>query len=277
MPILHINGTAVPCRGILFDKDGTLLDLLATWGTWAELVLRGLENQLALGGTGSAFDLSGVLGTAHDASGRITGYDPAGPLAMATAEETGGILAWQLYSSGVPWNEAMLRVNGIIKEAMEELRVRRLAVPLPGLLPFLRQCAEAGLKLGVVTSDGDKTTAEQLDWLGIAGYFGTVVTRDRVTQGKPAPEMAELACRELELAPEDAVIIGDSNADMQLGKGAGLCFSLGLSPDGAGAHLLDADAVVADFRALRITGSNHEVMRGSAAYNGSNADIGIMD
>ncbi|WP_151737797.1 HAD family hydrolase [Paenibacillus tengchongensis] len=253
MPVLHINETAVPCKGILFDKDGTLLDLLATWGTWAELVLRGLENQLALSGTGPAFDLSAVLGTAHDAAGRITGYDPAGPLAMATSEETGGILTWQLYTAGVPWNEAKLRVNDIIKEAMEELRTRRLAVPLPGLLPFLLKCAEAGLKLGVVTSDEAKTTGEQLEWLGAAGYFGSVVTRDRVTHGKPAPEMAELACAELGLAPEETVIIGDSNADMQLGKGAGLCFSLGIAPDGAGAHLLDADAVVSDFRALRIT------------------------
>lgn len=31
MPVLHINDECVPCSGILFDKDGTLLDLLATW------------------------------------------------------------------------------------------------------------------------------------------------------------------------------------------------------------------------------------------------------
>ncbi|CAM4467963.1 HAD-IA family hydrolase [Paenibacillus typhae] len=255
MPQLHVNHLAVPCQCILFDKDGTLLDLLATWGAWAELVLQELDNQLALIGGGSRLpDLSRVLGTRHGADGRLTGYDPAGPLAMATAEETTGILAWHLYGAGVPWNEALARVNAIVKEAMNTLRARRTAVPLPGLLLFLQQCSAAQLKLGVVTSDGDRTTGEQLEWMGIAGFFQTVVTRDRVRQGKPAPEMAETACRELGVLPENTVIIGDSNADMQLGKGAGLRLSVGISPDGAAGHLLDADVIITGYHQLRITG-----------------------
>jgi phosphoglycolate phosphatase len=255
MAVLHIDGVSVPCRGILFDKDGTLLDLLATWGTWADLMLEGLGTQLALAGSGpaSSTDLALVLGTAHDAAGKVTGYDPAGPLSMATAEETTGILAWQLYSAGVPWNEAVTRVTALAKEAMNELRRRRTATAMPDLLPFLQQCTAASLRLGVVTSDHSQTTAEQLEWLGISGYFHTIVTRDRVMHGKPAPEMAETACRELGLLPEDTVIIGDSNADMQLGRGAGLRLAVGISPNGSAAHLLDADIVINGFRQLRLT------------------------
>ncbi|WP_342423793.1 HAD-IA family hydrolase [Paenibacillus sp. FSL E2-0178] len=255
MPELHINEISVPCRGILFDKDGTLLDLLATWGSWADLILEGLGSQLALisGLPRAGPDLASMLGTVHDANGKVTGYDPAGPLSMATAEETTGILAWQLYAAGVPWNEAVTRVNAISKEAMNELRRRRAAVAMPGLPDFLEQCAAASLKLGVVTSDNMATTREQLEWLGISGYFDSVVTRDRVKHGKPAPEMAETACRELGLLPGETVIIGDSNADMQLGKGAGLRLAVGLSPDGAAAHLLDADIVVSGYPQLRLT------------------------
>jgi phosphoglycolate phosphatase len=253
MPVLHVNEWSVPIQGILFDKDGTLLDLLSTWGTWAELTLRGLETRLGLAGAGPVIPLNRILGTQHDPSGRLVGYDPSGPLAMATAEETYGILAWQLYAAGVPWNEALPMVQHISKEAMNELRSRRQAVPLPGLLPFLQQCAAAGLKLGVVTSDGAETTGEHLEWLGIGSYFQSVVTRDRVTAGKPAPEMAETACRELDLAPGDIAIIGDSNADMQLGKGAGLRLSIGISPEGDRTHLLDADIVISGYDQLRIT------------------------
>ncbi|AIQ46025.1 haloacid dehalogenase [Paenibacillus sp. FSL R7-0273] len=253
MPLLHVNNLTVPCQSILFDKDGTLLDLLATWGIWAELVLEGLDNQLALIGDRRLPDMSRVLGTRHSADGRLTGYDPAGPLAMATAEETTGILAWHLYGAGVPWNEAVSRVNSIAKGAMEELRARRAAIPLPGLLPFLQQCSALKLKLGVVTSDGSKTTGEQLEWMGITGYFGTVVTRDRVRLGKPAPEMAETACRELGVLPENTIIIGDSNADMQLGKGAGLRLSVGISPEGSSGHLLDADTVITGYHQLVVT------------------------
>lgn len=253
MPILHINGLDVPCQGILFDKDGTLLDLMGTWGHWADMVLQRLGTQLALAGAAGGFEPAGVLGTIHDPEGRVIGYDRSGPLSMATIEETHGILAWQLYRAGVPWNEAIVQVTAIAKEAMNELRRQRFAVPVPQLMPFLQQCRDAGLALGVVTSDGTETTGEQLDWLGIAGYFRSVVTRDRVSQGKPAPEMAELACCELGLAPEHTVIIGDSNADMQLGKGAGLRLALGLAPDGQKEHLQDADVVIAGYHQLRLS------------------------
>ncbi|MDH6426040.1 haloacid dehalogenase [Paenibacillus odorifer] len=253
MPVLHINDECVPCSGILFDKDGTLLDLLATWGNWAELVLRGLEDQLAIMGAGFIVERSKVLGTQHDPQGKLIGYDPAGPLTMATEEESYGVLAWQLYAAGVPWNEALTRVKSITKNAMYELRRRRMAQPLAGLHSFLEQCSAASLKLGVVTSDGAKTTGEHLEWLNVAGYFDSVVTRDRVKNGKPAPEMAELACRELGLSPEETIIIGDSNADMQLGKGAGLRLVIGISASGDGEHLIDADVIISGFNELRIT------------------------
>ncbi|MEK3946783.1 MULTISPECIES: HAD family hydrolase [Paenibacillus] len=253
MPILHINDECVPCSGILFDKDGTILDLLATWGNWAELVLRGLEDQLAIMGAGFIVERSKVLGTQHDPQGKLIGYDPAGPLTMATEEESYGVLAWQLYAAGVPWNEALTRVKSITKNAMYELRRRRMAQPLAGLHSFLEQCSAASLKLGVVTSDGAKTTGEHLEWLNVAGYFDSVVTRDRVKNGKPAPEMAELACRELGLSPEETIIIGDSNADMQLGKGAGLRLAIGISASGDGEHLIDADVIISGFNELRIT------------------------
>lgn len=252
MAVLHVNGEAVPCRGILFDKDGTLLDLLATWGTWADHVLRELAHQLHLLGTEPGMNIAKVLGTSHDDAGSVIGYDPAGPLSMATTEESYGILAWQLYSAGVPWNEAVTRIKGIAMEATNELRRQRSATPLSDLPAFLQQCSEASLKLGVVTSDGASTTGEQLEWLGITNYFHTVVTRDRVTQGKPFPEMAETACRELGLLPQETVIIGDSNADMQLGKRAGLRLSIGISPSGEKAHLLDADTIIAGYHQLRI-------------------------
>ncbi|ASA19972.1 HAD family hydrolase [Paenibacillus donghaensis] len=253
MPILHVNGQAIACQGILFDKDGTLLDLMATWGTWAELVIRSMEAHLTLIGGSFTGGKDGVLGTSHNGAGQLTGYDPSGPFSMATPEETHGILAWQLYSAGVPWNEALTRVMNMTKEASNELRKSRAVHPLPGLVPFLQQCAGASLKLGVVTSDEAQSTAEHLEWLGISGYFGTVVTRDRVIHGKPAPEMAETACRELGLDPEQTILIGDSNADMQMGRGAGLSLTIGIASPGAQEHLADADRLITGYDELKIT------------------------
>jgi phosphoglycolate phosphatase len=253
MPFLHINNRSVPCKGILFDKDGTLLDFMAMWGAWADYVLRGIEDILSRTGSGFSGDAAKLLGTVHDAGGKVTGYDPGGPLPMATVEETNGLLAWQLYAAGIPWNEALTQVIALGMDAMEEVRKRRMATPLPGLLSFLEECSAASLKLGVVTSDGSATTAEHLEWLGIEGRFHTVITRDRVSMGKPDPEMALAACRELGLGPHEVIIIGDSNGDMQMGRNAGLCLTVGIAgKDGSRGHLHDADIVIEDFCGLTV-------------------------
>ena len=39
MTMLQVNGVQIPCKGILFDKDGTLLEFLQLWGPWAEALL----------------------------------------------------------------------------------------------------------------------------------------------------------------------------------------------------------------------------------------------
>ncbi|WP_379133274.1 HAD family hydrolase [Paenibacillus sp. sgz500958] len=254
MAFLHVNGQSYSCKGILFDKDGTLLDFIALWGTWAENVLSGINVALTDIGSRHLMDGTKLLGTVHNAAGQVTGYDPAGPLSMATMEETYGLLAWQLYYAGMPWNEALTTVREISRQAMAEVRERRGALALPGLLDFLQQCAGASVKLGVVTSDESTTTVEHLDWLGLSGVLGSVITRDKVSRGKPSPDMAELACRELGLTPGETVLIGDSNADMQMGKNAGLCLTVGItSSSGSSSHLLDADVVITDYTELMIT------------------------
>ncbi|WP_054025960.1 hypothetical protein [Bacillus sp. FJAT-28004] len=49
MPELIINKIRYPIQGILFDKDGTLLDFIYLWGKWSEWMHRHYESLLPLG------------------------------------------------------------------------------------------------------------------------------------------------------------------------------------------------------------------------------------
>lgn len=253
MPFIQVRGHSVACKGVLFDKDGTLLHFMALWGSWTEYVLNDLEQLLEMMGERFTCPRERVFGTKHDASGRIYDYDVQGPLAMATVEESIGLLAWQLYAAGMPWNEATTQVRQITKNAMYEVRRQKPAFPMLGLEHFLEECRKAALPMAVVTSDNTDGTLEQLEWIGLKQYFSVVLGRDQVSSGKPHPEMAEKACRMLRIGPEDAVVIGDSNADMQMAKQAGAALAVGLyQGEGDPVHLVDADVVISDYNELKI-------------------------
>ncbi|UNK19919.1 HAD family hydrolase [Paenibacillus sp. N3/727] len=253
MPLIQVNGHSSPCRGVLFDKDGTLLHFMALWGGWADYVLRFMEERLELMGAGFTVPKEKVLGTLHVSGGAVSDYDVQGPLAMGTAEETSGILAWQLYAAGMPWNEAIIQVNQITKNAMYQIRQHKPAFPMPGLETFLESCRNASLEMAVVTSDTTAAALEHLEWMGIRSYFSVVIGRDQVENGKPHPEMAEKACRMLGLEPGEAVIIGDSNGDMQMARQAGAALAVGLyQGEGEDNHLIDAEVVISDYNEMKV-------------------------
>lgn len=253
MPFVQVKRRAVPCKGILFDKDGTLVHFMALWGGWTDYVLRFMEQRLEIMGAGFTVPKDKVLGTRHDANGHVIGYDLQGPLAMGTVEETYGLLAWQLYAAGMPWNEAITEVTQMTNHAMQEVRQHKPAFPMPGLASFLEKCSLASVKMAVVTSDQTSAAVEQLEWMGLRSHFSVVLGRDQVRNGKPHPEMTEKACRLLGIRPEDAIVIGDSNGDMQMAKQAGAALAIGLwSGEGDLEHLADADVVISDYNEIDV-------------------------
>ncbi|OAB34083.1 HAD family hydrolase [Paenibacillus glacialis] len=252
MATLQAGQYNVPCEAILFDKDGTLFQFIMLWGNWADSVLKGMEERLAFIGKDFTDSKATILGTQHDQQGQVCGYDLEGPLAMATIEETHGILAWQLYAAGVPWNEALVQAIQICKDAMLDVRRNKPVVLMPGLLHFLQECQAASITLGVVTSDETSSTIEQLQWAGISQYFQVIIGRDQVSLGKPHPEMVEKASLALGVEPQSIVVIGDTNADMQMAKLAGVKLAIGISSSSESTEgLLDAYVMIKDYRELR--------------------------
>lgn len=253
MSMLQIRGKQVTCRGILFDKDGTLLDFLQLWGPWAESLLNQLESQLSELGASFTVEREQVLGTVRNREGQLIGYDLQGPLAIATVDESNGLLAGQLYAAGMPWNEAITTIRHFSSVAMDEVRQRKMAEPLPGLNAFLQSCQKASIPMAVVTSDSTAAAEEHLEWMGIRSYFTSIVGSDRVTLGKPDGEAAVLACRELHILPEEGVVIGDSNGDMQMGRNAGVSYRIGFCPEIQRSHYLhDANAIIQNYDELKI-------------------------
>lgn len=93
------------------------------------------------------------------------------------------------------------------------------------LLDFLRA---SHLPMAVVTSKGQHRAEAQLNSLGWMHYFGCVVGKLDGRASKPNPEPLLLACKQLGIVPEYAVMVGDGEADVQAAYRAG-CYGVGLT------------------------------------------------
>lgn len=147
--------------------------------------------------------------------------------------------------AGTPIDEA--RRDSLVPRFMEIYSA--CATENTHLVPHAREVLEyyyhAGIKQGLCTNKPYSVTRLIVNALDISGYFGSIVGGDSTRVKKPHPLPLLTCLEELETRPEDAVMIGDSGADVGAARAAGV--PIILVPDGytgAPAVSLGADFVV---------------------------------
>lgn len=95
---------------------------------------------------------------------------------------------------------------------------------IEGAFPTVEEGLKAlkahGAKLGVVTSGMHDSCYGELHDCGIADYFDVIVGAE-AGESKPSPVPALECCKKLGVDPKDAMMIGDSKADIECGNRAG--------------------------------------------------------
>lgn len=121
-----------------------------------------------------------------------------------------------------------LLTPGELEQALREMKpiylrhvVDRTTL-MPGALEALSSLRGRGIALGVVTNKPSAATHEILSHFGFAEMLGVVVGGDDVANKKPAPDALFLASERLGAKPADTVMVGDSRADVDAARAAGL-------------------------------------------------------
>jgi HAD superfamily hydrolase (TIGR01509 family) len=96
-----------------------------------------------------------------------------------------------------------------------ELEAARSTGLLPGVNETLKALKRMGLKIGLFTLSSDKAARYILQRFKLGDFFGVTVPRNRVNFVKPNPEHLEMALKVLGVSPEEAVVVGDSDVDME--------------------------------------------------------------
>ncbi|MEU3709871.1 HAD family hydrolase [Streptomyces catenulae] len=190
-------------RGVLFDFSGTLVR-----SEPAESWLRG-----ALAATGTALDESAVRDTA--AALERAGALPGGAVPEAVPPEL-----------AAPWAErdhdprrhrevytALARrvplPSAVLPEALYARHMRPEAWwPYPDAVEVLAELRGRGLRSGLVSNIG-WDLRPVLRAHGLAPYLDCTVLSYEHRTAKPDPRLFTAACRELGLAPDEVVMVGD--------------------------------------------------------------------
>jgi len=170
----------------LFDVDGTLLD--------------------------SALDICGAVQQVLDSNGgSLQNFD-------YLKSYIGHNLA-DLFQEVFPSYDAA-QIDGLIEQYRTFYRARghKLTKLFPGAPEGL--AVLAGRK-GTATTKGTPTTKLVLEQFGLIQYFDHVQGTDGFPS-KPAPDVILTALEALHARPEDCLMVGDSTADMEAGRRAGV-------------------------------------------------------
>src|SRR2546423_2963845 len=180
-------------RAVVFDLDGTLIDsLLDIPASVAEL-----------------FALEGLSPLTNDEVRPMIGHGLKILVQRAYA-------AREISIAGSALDDKTAEMSGIYARHLTEF-----TTVLPGVRDALAHYANAGVKLAVVTNKTDSAARTVLTHFGLFRAFAVVVG-DTGLARKPKPDMLFSALRQLGEAAAHAVMVGDSAADSEAARAAGM-------------------------------------------------------
>jgi len=100
----------------------------------------------------------------------------------------------------------------------------------PGVKEGLEYLKGEGYKLGCVTNKAAQFTEPLLKDLGVSDYFSIIISGDTLPEKKPDPMPLLHAAKFFNVAPEQALMIGDSISDVKAARAAGfriVCMTYG--------------------------------------------------
>ena len=202
---------------VLFDKDGTFIDLHYFWGKMTEMRATAIINQYSLNPETFA-KLCLFLGYDLDTKKML----PDGITALYSRSKIIEIFAGNLKEIDVIATEA--EIAKIFDDVSNEFykSIMDYTKPITEAINFIKNAYNKGLKLGIVTSDSLESTRLTLKNLHLEDYFEVVIGRESSTETKESGIPTKLALQKLNANPETAVMIGDAPMDYISAKNAGI-------------------------------------------------------
>jgi phosphoglycolate phosphatase len=196
----------MPVRAVLFDKDGTLVDIQATLGPATCDVLRRLS-----GGAADVFARLADFTRVDTVAQRLL---PGCPVISESTDVYGALWARVLRQ---PLTVDFLRkIDAMFLEAtLEHLH------PIADPGEVMRSLSALGYRLGVLTNDAEANARQHLRRLGVDGLVAFVSGYDSGFGQKPDANPVLAFAARVNVAPAEVAVVGDSPHDLLSARAAG--------------------------------------------------------
>ncbi len=135
-----------------------------------------------------------------------------------------------------------------ISQELEEFEEKMNYPYVPGVENFIRVLLDHGVRIALVTSSNNVKMSYALKaHPEFTEYFERIITADKITKSKPAPECYLLAAKELQMETDVCCVFEDSFAGIEAGRNARMKV-VGLATTNAKEKIEGmVDRVIADF------------------------------
>jgi phosphoglycolate phosphatase-like HAD superfamily hydrolase len=196
---------------VVFDKDGTLIDFHAMWGGWALELGRRLDGATRRPVAGDVFAAIGF--------DPVNGRARAGsPLAVATMGEIAEVVAAVIRR----WCPSVAAARRAVESAWFTPDPVATARPTAELTTLFGRLRDRDRLIAVATTDDRAPTDATLRALGIRDHVAALACGDDGVGVKPDPAMVLALCTALQVAPDRVAVVGDTPADLAMGRSAGV-------------------------------------------------------
>ena len=230
-------------RGVLFDKDGTILDY---WATWVPINRR------------AALHVAGGNRALADELLRLGGHDPATDrvipgTALAAGDFDDIARAFAAHPDVGAASELAVDIERIFCEGGAAH-----SVLLAGARETLVELKRRGFRLGLATNDSEGGLEASLLQHRVLDLFDFRAGCDSGYGAKPDPRMVRAFCQDVGCGLEHVAVVGDAVHDLAMGRAAGAGLTVGVLSGTSGRADLEAYADL-------ILGSVNELL-GLAAF-----------